>query len=387
MNEPLFPPIAMLAEITHRCPLQCPYCSNPTELVKANRELAADAWISLFGEAADLGVLQVHLSGGEPTVRRDLEAMVAALTDRHVYTNLITSGIGLTEARIASLADAGLDHLQLSIQGARPASADQIAHLAGAYESKCEVARMVRAAGLPLTINAPIHRHNIEHVSEIIDLAVSLGAERLEIAHVQYAGWALINRDALMPDREAVERQIEIVEAARSRLRGIMNIDFVAPDYFAIYPKPCMGGWARDAFVVAPDGSVLPCHAAQTIPGLCFDRYGDRTIKEIWTRSSAFAAFRGTSWMREPCRSCERREIDWGGCRCQAMAIAGDATAADPACVKSPLHERMSALVDKAQAAAGTGLDGESSGPFTFRRFGNAVSGSGENKPVGWLGH
>jgi pyrroloquinoline quinone biosynthesis protein E len=383
MSEALLPPIAMLAELTHRCPLQCPYCSNPTELMKADRELGTDAWLFLFGEAADLGVLQVHLSGGEPTVRRDLEAMIAALAGRRVYTNLITSGIGLTEPRIASLADAGLDHLQLSIQGARPSSADRIAHLSGAHERKCEVARMVRTAGLPLTINAPIHRHNIDDIPQIIDLAVSLGAERLEIASVQYAGWALINRDMLMPDRETVERQIELVEAEQSRLKGIINIDFVAPDYFAMYPKPCMGGWARDAFVVAPDGSVLPCHAAQTIPGLNFDRYGELTLAEIWTTSRAFAAFRGTDWMQEPCRSCERREIDWGGCRCQAMAIAGDAAATDPACVKSPLHERMSALVAEAQAAARTDPDGASVAAFTFRRIGKAGSGPDPNRAAG----
>ncbi len=352
MSEPLLPPIGMLAELTHRCPLQCPYCSNPTELLKANRELETAVWLDLFDQAADLGVLQVHLSGGEPTLRSDLEQLVAGLSRRGVYSNLITAGVGLTEARIRALADAGLDHVQVSFQGAHAATTERIGNSRGAHEKKIETARRFREAGLPLTINAPIHRHNIEQVPDFIEMALSLGAERLEIANVQYAGWALVNRDALMPDRASVERQAEIVDAARERLRGVMNIDFVTPDYFATYPKPCMGGWARDAFMVAPDGTVLPCHAAHTIRSLTFERFGERSLAEIWTDSPAFNAFRGTDWMLEPCRSCERREIDWGGCRCQAMAIAGDAAATDPACVKSPIHERMSMLIDDALAAA-----------------------------------
>ncbi|RUU61628.1 pyrroloquinoline quinone biosynthesis protein PqqE, partial [Mesorhizobium sp. M2C.T.Ca.TU.009.01.2.1] len=350
MSEPILPPIGMLAELTHRCPLQCPYCSNPLELLKADRELDTQTWLDLFSQAADLGVLQVHLSGGEPTLRRDLEQLIAGLSARGVYTNLITAGVGIAEGRIEAFAEAGLDHFQLSFQGARPVTTDRIGNHQGSHEKKLETARRARAAGLPLTINAPVHRHNIEEVPEFIDLALSLDAERLEIANVQYAGWALANRDRLMPDLAAVNRQADIVAAARERLAGIMTIDFVTPDYFAIYPKPCMGGWARDAFMVAPDGTVLPCHAAQTIPSLRFERFGDRKLAEIWTDSPAFNAFRGTDWMREPCRSCERREIDWGGCRCQAMAIAGDAAATDPACVKSPIHARMATLTDAAQA-------------------------------------
>lgn len=352
MSEPLLPPIGMLAELTHRCPLQCPYCSNPVELLKANRELDTQTWAYLFRQAADLGVLQVHLSGGEPTLRRDLEELVDGLAMRGVYTNLITAGVLIAEGRIRALAEAGLDHVQLSIQGARPATTELISHFRTGHEQKLETAKRVRAAGLPLTINAPIHRHNIDEVPEFIELALSLGAERLEIANVQYSGWALVNRDALMPNREAVERQMEIVAAAQERLRGIMNIDFVTPDYFATYPKPCMGGWARDAFMVAPDGTVLPCHAAHTIRSLTFERFGERSLREIWTDSPAFNAFRGTDWMQEPCRSCERREIDWGGCRCQAMAIAGDPAATDPACIKSPIHAHMSMLIEDAQTAA-----------------------------------
>ncbi len=365
------PPIGMLAELTHRCPLQCPYCSNPTELLKANRELDTESWIALFGQAADLGVLQVHLSGGEPTLRRDLEQLIAALAARGVYTNLITAGVGIADGRMERLAEAGLDHVQLSFQGARPETTAMIGNHRGGHEKKRQTARQARAAGLPLTLNAPIHRHNIDQVPEFIDLALELGAERLEIANVQYSGWALLNREALMPDRAAVERQVSIVAAAQERLQGVLNIDFVTPDYFAIYPKPCMGGWARDAFMVAPDGTVLPCHAAATIRSLTFERFGERSLAEIWQDSPAFEAFRGTAWMQEPCRSCERREIDWGGCRCQAMAIAGDAAATDPACVKSPLHQRMGMLIDAALAAGaaerGAGHRPEDS--FVYRRI------------------
>ena len=374
MSEPILPPIGMLAELTHRCPLQCPYCSNPLELLKANRELDTRTWLDLFSQAADLGVLQVHLSGGEPTLRRDLEQLIAGLSARGVYTNLITAGVGVAEGRIDAFAEAGLDHLQLSFQGARPVTTARVGNHQGSHEKKLETAHRARAAGLPLTINAPVHRHNIEEVPEFIDLALSLGAERLEIANVQYAGWALANRDRLMPDLAAVNRQSDIVAAARERLAGIMTIDFVTPDYFAIYPKPCMGGWARDAFMVAPDGTVLPCHAAQTIPSLRFERFGDRSLAEIWTDSPAFNAFRGTDWMREPCRSCERREIDWGGCRCQAMAIAGDAAATDPACIKSTAHARMATLVDETRRSNTAGDDA-----FMYRRIGRDFDG-GNNR-------
>nr|CAD6596702.1 pyrroloquinoline quinone biosynthesis protein PqqE [Rhizobium sp. TCK] len=365
MTQAILPPIGMLAELTHRCPLQCAYCSNPVELLKANREMATEAWLALFDQAADLGVLQIHLSGGEPTLRPDLEVLVEHLARRGVYTNLITAGVGLAEGRMEALAQAGLDHVQVSFQGAFAPTTEKIGNHRGAHQKKVETARQVRAAGLPLTINAPIHRHNIEEVPAFIDLALALDAERLEIANVQYAGWALLNRNALMPDRASVERQVETVRKAQEDLYGVLAIDFVTPDYFAMYPKPCMGGWARDAFVVAPDGSVLPCHAAGTIPDLVFDRFGDKSLAEIWLQSKAFNAFRGTDWMSEPCRSCERQEIDWGGCRCQAMAIAGSAAETDPACAKSPLHARMAALIDEAMAA-----DREE---FRYRRIGSPV--------------
>ncbi|MBB3999445.1 pyrroloquinoline quinone biosynthesis protein PqqE [Aureimonas pseudogalii] len=343
-------PIGILAELTHRCTLQCAYCSNPLELLKADRELGTDAWVSIFEQAADLGILQVHISGGEPTLRRDLPELVETLARRGVYSNLITAGVGVDARMVERLARAGLDHVQISFQGARPETTERIGRLRGAHEKKLAAARAVREADLPLTVNAPIHRRNIDEVELFIELALDLGAERLEIANVQYYGWALLNRAALMPPREAMERQIAVVEAARTALRGVLAIDFVAPDYYALYPKACMGGWARDAFMITPDGTAMPCHGAAAIPHLAFENAAKVPLAAIWTRSPAFEAYRGTDWMKDPCRSCERREIDFGGCRCQAMALAGDAAATDPACSLSPLHGRILALAQEEAA-------------------------------------
>ncbi|WP_279482986.1 pyrroloquinoline quinone biosynthesis protein PqqE [Aureimonas sp. SK2] len=358
-------PIGILAELTHRCTLQCAYCSNPLELLKADRELGTQDWLSIFSQAADLGVLQVHLSGGEPTLRRDLPELVAGLAERGLYSNLITAGVGVDARTVEALKGAGLDHVQISFQGARPQTTELIGRLKGAHERKLAAAKAVREAGLPLTVNAPIHRRNIDEVELFIDLALDLGAERLEIANVQYYGWALLNRAALMPSREAVERQIAVVEAARASLKGVLAIDFVAPDYYARYPKACMGGWARDALMITPDGTAMPCHGAAAIPHLVFDNAATMPLADIWYRSPAFEAYRGTAWMKEPCRSCERREIDFGGCRCQAMMLAGDAAATDPACSLSPLHRRI----------LGTAEDEAESGirDFRYRRVGGAA--------------
>jgi pyrroloquinoline quinone biosynthesis protein E len=332
------PPVGLLAELTHRCPLQCPYCSNPLDLERVGGELPTETWLDVLAQAADLGVLQLHLSGGEPTVRRDLEEIVAHAAKVGLYSNLITAAVLLTRERLEALATRGLDHVQISIQDADAANADRIAHYAGGHAKKLVAARWVRELGLPLTINAPVHRHNIDRLDSIIDLAVSLDAQRLEVAHVQYYGWALENRPALMPTRDQVLRSADLVEAARERLEGVLAIDFVAPDYYASRPKPCMGGWGRGIVNITPSGKVLPCHAAETIPGLAFDSVRDRPLRDIWRDSSAFRMFRGTSWMREPCRSCALREIDWGGCRCQAFAFAGSANETDPACALSSLH-------------------------------------------------
>lgn len=357
----LAPPVGLLAELTHRCPLQCPYCSNPLELERAKDELPTDVWQRVFAEAADLGVLQLHLSGGEPAARTDLEALVAHAARAGLYTNLITSGVTLTEARLQGLRDAGLAHVQISLQDVDAANADRIAHYEGGHAKKLRLAEIVRKAGLALTLNAPIHRHNVMRTADFIELAVAVGARRLEIAHVQYYGWALANRAALMPTRAQTDASIAVVEAARARLKGILTIDLVVPDYYAARPKPCMGGWGRGLITIAPSGKVMPCHAAQSIPGLVFDNVRDRPLSEIWQSSPAFAKYRGTDWMLEPCRSCDLRERDWGGCRCQALAFTGDARNADPACALSDWHAAFTATA-AAEAS-------EEPPQFRFRRF------------------
>jgi PqqA peptide cyclase len=344
------PPLALLAELTHRCPLRCPYCSNPLELLRASAELDTGTWARVFCEAAALGVLQVHFSGGEPLVRRDLAELVAYANKAGLYVNLITSGIGLDAGRLVQLVEAGLEHVQLSLQDSDPTIGDRVAGLTGAQQSKRAAASLVCAAGLPLTINAVVHRQNLERLEEIIELAVALGAERLEIAHVQYYGWGLANRAALLPSREQLERATATVEAARARLTGRLMIDYVVPDYYAHRPKACMGGWGRRFLNITPSGKVLPCHAAETLPGLDFPTVAEASVSEIWYRSEAFERFRGTAWMAEPCRSCERREIDWGGCRCQAFALTGDAARTDPACALSPDHGLLASA--RAEATA-----------------------------------
>jgi PqqA peptide cyclase len=346
------PPLALLAELTHRCPLRCPYCSNPLELSRASAELDTATWKRVFTQAAGLGVLQVHFSGGEPLVRRDLAELVRHANEIGLYGNLITSGIHLDAARLKELVEAGLEHVQLSFQDAATVSGDRIAGLAGSQVAKRQVARLVRAAGLPLTVNAVVHRQNLDRLGEIIDLAVQLGADRLEVAHVQYYGWALRNRAALLPSRRQLDAATATVEAARARLAGIMVIDYVVPDYYAHRPKACMGGWGRRFLNVSPAGRVLPCHAAETLPGFDFPSVNEASLGEIWYGSPAFARFRGTDWMPEPCRSCERREIDWGGCRCQAFALTGDAGRTDPACALSPDHELLVGARGDAEIAA-----------------------------------
>jgi PqqA peptide cyclase len=347
MNGPA-PPLALLAELTHRCPLACPYCSNPLALERASAELDTETWRRVLGEAGDIGVLQVHFSGGEPLVRRDLAHLVAHAAQSGLYPNLITSGIGLNAARITTLKDAGLEHVQLSLQDTDAAEGDRVARRRGAQADKRRAAQHVRAAGLPLTVNAVVHRHNLARLDGIIALAVELGAERLEIAHVQYHGWALRNRAALLPSREQLAAATSLVEAARARLAGRLVIDYVVPDYYARRPKSCMAGWGRRFLNVTPSGKVLPCHSAETLPGLSFPSVAAISLQEIWYESEAFARFRGSDWMPPPCRSCERREIDWGGCRCQAFALTGDAARTDPACALSPDHD----LVVAARAAA-----------------------------------
>ncbi|HKA77882.1 MAG TPA: pyrroloquinoline quinone biosynthesis protein PqqE [Pseudolabrys sp.] len=345
-------PLGLLAELTHRCPLGCPYCSNPLALDKRDDELETALWARVFREAASLGILQVHLSGGEPAARRDLPELVKAAREAGLYSNLITSAVGLTAKTLGALAEAGLDHVQISIQDSDEPSADHIAGYKGASARKRALASEVVRLGLPLTVNMVVHRANIGRVEQMVELALSLGASRVEIAHVQYYGWAMKNRAALMPTREQVDEAIRQVEVLRARHHGQIVIDAVVPDYYARFPKPCMGGWGRRSLNVTPAGKVLPCHAAEVIPGLEFWNVREHSLAEIWRASPAFSAFRGIGWMEEPCKSCSRRELDFGGCRCQAFLIAGNARAADPVCHLSPHHTLVEQLTAKREDAA-----------------------------------
>ena len=355
------PPLALLAELTHRCPLQCPYCSNPLELERANKEMSTVEWQRAIREAAALGCMQIHFSGGEPTVRSDLEELIAEATVAGLYTNLITSGVLCDRTRLERMAKAGLEHVQLSFQDSTAEIGDRIGGYAGGHVKKRAFAAMVTETGLPLTANFVVHRQNLHHLEAMLDMATAIGARRVEIANVQYYGWALKNRAALMPSREQLEAMVRQVEAARTRLEGMLTIDFVVPDYYARRPKPCMGGWGRRFLNISPSGKVLPCHAAESITGLSFDNVRQRPLAEIWRNSEAFRAFRGTDWMPEPCRSCDRKELDWGGCRCQAFALTGDAARTDPACALSEDHDRLVCIATgEAQAGASD---------FTYRNY------------------
>jgi PqqA peptide cyclase len=359
------PPLGLVAELTHRCPLQCPYCANPVALQRTSAELDTAAWRRVLEEAAALGVLQLHFSGGEPTARKDLPELVSAAAELGLYSNLITSGVLLDEAMLDRLTQAGLDHVQISFQDTEPENADRIGGFAGGHARKVAAARAVQKSGLALTLNFVVHRQNLARVPQMIDLAETLSAGRVEIAHVQYYGWALANRDALLPDRTELDGATATVEAARQRLKGRLVIDYVVPDYHALRPKACMGGWARRFITVTPAGKALPCHIAESIPDLDIPSVNEQSLAAIWYESSAFARFRGTDWMPEPCQSCDRREIDWGGCRCQALALTGDASRTDPACEKSPDHALMQAAV------ASRGIVPPE---FIYRRYAGATS-------------
>ncbi len=335
-------PLAVLAELTHRCPLQCPYCSNPIELERASNELTTGEWKKILSELAEIGVLQIHFSGGEPTARRDLVELVQQASDVGLYSNLITSAVLLTREKLTALAEAGLCHVQISFQGNEPVVANRVAGLKNAHEKKLEVAMWTRELDMPLTVNAVMHRQNLHQLSDIIQIAVDLDADRLEVANVQYYGWALKNRAALMPTIEQIEETSRIVEEAEIRLKGVLAIDYVVPDYYALRPKKCMGGWGRQFFNISPTGKILPCHAAETITGLEFESVrSNRSIAWIWQNSEALNHYRGTAWMPEPCQSCAFKEVDFGGCRCQAFALTGDAGNTDPACTLSPMHEQV----------------------------------------------
>ncbi|MFJ7217456.1 pyrroloquinoline quinone biosynthesis protein PqqE [Amycolatopsis sp. NPDC098790] len=346
-------PFGLLAEVTHRCPLHCVYCSNPLALLDRRDELTTADWVRVLGQAAALGVLQVHLSGGEPLVRGDLEVLVAECRRLGLYTNLITSGLGLTEQRAESLVAAGLNSAQLSIQGDAAESTDLVA-ASKRFDKKEAAARTIRAAGLPLNMNVVLHRLNLDRLDAIIDLCLRWGAERLELANTQYYGWALRNRDLLMPSKAQLDAAVGVYRRRKAELADRVELLWILPDYYEPYPKPCMGGWARTALTVAPDGVAYPCSAASEITTMAFPSVREHDLEWIWAESPAFEAYRSTGWLPDPCRGCPRKELDFGGCRCQAFALTGDAGRTDPVCRHSPDHHLVAdALVRANQEGAG----------------------------------
>lgn len=337
-------PLALIAELTHRCPLHCVYCSNPLELQSRSTELSTEDWSRVFREAAALGVLQADFTGGEPLARTDLLDLVKAARSAGLYVNLISSGLPLEESRLTSLVAAGLDHFQLSFQGAREEIAQEISNTKS-HAQKLRVLEWLGRHRLAVTLNFVIHRRNLDQLPEMLALAESSCATRVEFAHVQYYGWAFANRDSLLPTREQLNSSIDFLKNAQERLAGKLRIEYVVPDYYAKYPKPCMGGWGRKLMLITPNGDALPCHAARVIPGLAFENVKSRGLREIWESSDAFQRFRGESWMQEPCKSCDRRTQDFGGCRCQAFLLAADAAATDPVCSLSPQRPRVDAIL------------------------------------------
>jgi pyrroloquinoline quinone biosynthesis protein E len=350
-NQPR--PLWLLAELTYACPLQCPYCSNPLDFARTKRELTTGQWVDVLREARQLGAAQLGFSGGEPLVRRDLEELVAEARGLGYYTNLITSAIGMDADRVRRLREAGLDHIQISFQAS---DAELNNHLAGtdAFAHKVEMARAVKAHGYPMVLNVVLHRHNIDRTDAILDMALGLGADYVELANTQYYGWAFHNRNRLLPSREQLERSEAVANRYKEAHGERMRILYVIPDYYADRPKPCMNGWGRVFLSVAPDGTALPCQGARMLPGLDFPKVTDHPIAWIWNESPAFNRFRGTEWMKEPCRSCPERDRDFGGCRCQAWLVTGDPDSADPVCALSPDRGRIDDLVAEVNDAPGT---------------------------------
>jgi len=354
MNEMPSNPLALIAELTHRCPLHCVYCSNPLELQDRNTELSFEDWSRVFQEAAALGVLQADFTGGEPLTRPDILDLIRAARAVGLYVNLITSGLPLDESRLDALVQAGLDHFQLSFQGAREEIAQEISGTK-AHSQKLRVLEWLKRHRLAVTLNFVIHRRNIEQLPEMLALAESSSASRVEFANVQYYGWAFANRGSLLPTREQLTQSIDFLKKAQERLAGKIKVEYVVPDYYAKYPKPCMGGWGRKLMLITPNGDALPCHAARIIPGLTFENVKNHSLREIWECSDAFQKFRGEAWMQEPCKTCDRRALDFGGCRCQAFLLASDAAATDPVCSLAPQRSKVDAILNEINfAEAGT---------------------------------
>jgi PqqA peptide cyclase len=337
-------PLALIAELTHRCPLHCVYCSNPHELAVRSEELSTETWLRVFQEAAQAGTMQLDLTGGEPLARPDLAELIQSARAAGLYVSLITSGLPLDEGRLDELVAAGLDHFQLSLQGAREETAHEISG-SKSHPQKLKVLGWLKSRRVAVTLNFVLHRHNLDQLSEMVAIAENFSALRIEFAHVQYYGWAFANRDALLPTREQLAHSLDFFKQAEERLRGRIRVEYVVPDYYAKFPKPCMGGWGRKAMLITPRGNAMPCHAASVIPGLLFENVKEKSVKEIWESSAAFRRFRGEDWMQEPCKSCDRRTQDFAGCRCQAMLLAGDAAATDPVCSLSPQRSKVDAIL------------------------------------------
>ncbi|WP_020564893.1 pyrroloquinoline quinone biosynthesis protein PqqE [Methylosarcina fibrata] len=368
-NRNITPPRWLLAELTYACPLQCPYCSNPIDYSKYPSELTTEDWKRVLSQARKMGAVQLGFSGGEPLTRKDLVELVEHARQLGYYTNLITSGYGMTEEKIVRLKEAGLDHIQVSIQASTQELND---HLAGteSFLHKQEIARLVKKHGYPMVLCVVIHRENIHQMPDILAMAEQLGADYLELANTQYYGWAHANRDLLMPTREQFEQAEAIAQAFKEKVAGRMKIYYVVPDYYEDRPKACMNGWGTTFLTIAPDGVALPCHSARELPGLDCPNVREHSIEQIWNESKAFNFFRGDDWMKEPCRSCDEKEKDHGGCRCQAYLLAGDMYAADPVCSKSPHHHLIEAAIDAARASALSG----SEKPLIFRNSKNSRS-------------
>lgn len=369
------PPLWLLAELTYRCPLHCAFCYNPVNYAQNRKELSTAQWLAVMEQARQLGAAQLGFSGGEPLLRDDLEELVAAGRRLGYYTNLITSGVGLTESRIARLKEGGLDHIQLSFQDSTREMNDFLSSTK-TFDLKSKVAKLIKAYDYPMVLNVVLHRHNLDHVGRIIEMALDMGVEYLELANTQYYGWGLLNRAQLMPTREQVERAEAVVNDYRARIGARLRILFVVPDYFEARPKACMNGWGAVFLAVTADGTALPCHAAQSLP-LAFPNVTTSSVADIWYRSDAFQHYRGDAWMKEPCRSCPEKHKDFGGCRCQALALTGDAANADPVCAKSPHHAAVQQVVLRARSGAGAGQ------PMVFRSDANSLRLGRQQIPPG----
>ncbi len=368
-DSSLNPPLWLLAELTYRCPLQCPYCSNPVEIAKYKDELTTEDWIRVLQQARKMGATQLGFSGGEPLIRRDLEELISEARRLGYYTNLITSGVGMDAARVKAFKEAGLDHIQISFQ----ASNEELNNYLGgskSFQHKQDMARVVKEFEYPMVLNIVLHRKNVDQIRDILDMTVDLNADYVELASTQYYGWSRVNIDQLLPTREQLARAEVVAREYQEKMKGKMKIIYVIPDYFENRPKACMNGWGSIFLTIAPDGSALPCHAAAQLPGLEFPNVKEHSIEQIWNGSEAFNKFRGFDWMQEPCRSCPEKEKDFGGCRCQAYMLTGDATNADPVCDKSPHHQQLHEDVERIDRLSGT-KEFESK-PLVFRNMRNS---------------